>query len=112
VPRIRFREDLVTFTDEEAATRLSGPGPETARLVGWAIQALLGDGTREEGKQYQVFLLSGPEDPDTVRLARPIVNDTVAGSGGPWAWTMGQRYVSLADLTRPDVTVASDLAAE
>jgi hypothetical protein len=72
---------------------------------------LLGDGPREEGKQYQVFLLSGPEDPDTVRLPQPITNDTVAESGRPWAWTMSQRYVSLAGLTRPGVTVTSDLGA-
>ncbi len=61
---------------------------------------LLADGTREEGKQYQVFLLSGPEDRDTIRLAQPITNDTLTASGRPWAWTMGQRYVSLAGLTR------------
>ncbi len=109
VPRIRYREDLVTFTRQEAAARQAGS--DTDRLVGEAIEMLLADGPREEGKQYQVFLLAGPEDPDTVHLARPIANDTVAESGRPWAWTMGQRYASLADLTRPGVTVTSDLAA-
>ncbi len=44
-------------------------------------------------------------------LAQPITNDTVAESGRPWAWTMGQRYLSLAGLTRPGVTVTSDLRA-
>jgi nucleotide-binding universal stress UspA family protein len=107
VPLIRYREDLVTFTREEAAARQAES--EIDRLVGEVIQTLLGDGPREEGKQYQVFLLSGPEDLDTVRLAQPITNDTVAESGRPWAWTMGQRYVSLAGLTRPGVTVTSDL---
>lgn len=109
VARIRYREDLVTFTREEAAARAAGS--DVDRLVGEVVQALLDDGPREEGKQYQVFLLSGPEDPDTVRLAQPITNDTVAESGRPWAWTMGQRYVSLAGLTRPGVTVTSDLGA-
>jgi hypothetical protein len=108
LPRIRYREDLVTFTREEAAARKEGS--EIDRLVGEVIQTLLGDGPREEGKQYQVFVLSGPEDPETVRLAQPIANDTVAESGRPWAWTMGQRYVSLAGLTRPGVTVTSGLA--
>jgi hypothetical protein len=73
------------------------------------IVALLKDGTREEGKQYQVFLLSGPEDPDTVRLAQPIATDTVTASGRPWAWTMHQRYASLANLTHPGVAVTTDL---
>ncbi len=110
VPRIRYREDSVTFTHEEAAAR--DRGSATDRLVGEVIRTLLADGPREEGKQYQVFLLSGPEDPDTVRLARPIANDTVAESGRPWAWTIGQRYVSLADLTRPGVALTSDLGAQ
>jgi hypothetical protein len=107
LPRIRYREDLVTFTREEAAARQVGS--DTDRLVGQVIETLLDDGPREEGKQYQVFLLSGPEDPDTVRLTQPITNDTVTESGRPWAWTMGQRYVSLAELTRSGVTVTSQL---
>jgi hypothetical protein len=109
LPRIRYREDLVTFTHEEAAARQAGS--DIDRLVGEVIETLLGNGPREEGKQYQVFLLSGPEDSDTVRLAQPITNDIVAESGRPWAWTMGQRYVSLAGLTRPGVTVTSELSA-
>jgi hypothetical protein len=109
LPRIRYQEDLVTFTREDAATRQAGS--DIDRLVGEVIDILLDDGPREEGKQYQVFLLSGPEDSDTVRLAQPITNDTVTGSGRPWAWTMSQRYVSLTDLTRQGVTVTSDLSA-
>jgi hypothetical protein len=109
VPRIRYREDLVTFSHEEAGARRTGSNSD--RMISEVIQALLDDGTREEGKQYQVFLLSWPEDPDTVRLAQSIANDTVTESGRPWAWTMNQRYVSLATLTRPGVTVTSDLGA-
>jgi hypothetical protein len=109
VASIRHQEDLVTFSRQEAASRRSGS--ETDRQVGEVIELLLADGPREEGEQYQVFLLSGPEDPDTIRLDRPITNDTVTESGRPWAWTLNQRYVSLTDLTRPGVTVTSQLAA-
>jgi len=109
VPRIRYREDLVNFTEKEAAARATGSA--TDRLISEVIEVLLADGTREEGKQYQVFMLSGPKDRDTVRLAQPITNDTLTASGRPWAWTMGQRYVSLAGLTRRGVTATSDLAA-
>lgn len=109
VPRIRNREDLITFSHEAAALRKGGS--DVDRLIGDVIEDDLAEGTREEGKQYQVFLLSQPDDPDTVRLAQPIANDTVAESGRPWAWTMGQRYVSLAGLTRPGVAVTSDLAS-
>lgn len=56
-----------------------------------------------------VFLLSGPRDPETVVLEAPVVNETVATSGRPWAGTMGQRYVSLAALRRPGVRTTSDL---
>jgi hypothetical protein len=38
-------------------------------VVAWPMSCL-----REEGRQYQVFLRSGPEDPDTVRLAQPITS--------------------------------------
>ena len=107
--RIRYKEDLVVFTLDEAAARHSGS--ETDRLIGAAIEADLLAGTREDGKPYQVFLLSAWDDPDTVQLPHPIRNDTVAESGRGWAWTMSQRYVSLADLTRPGVSVTSDLGA-
>jgi hypothetical protein len=108
VARIRYREDLVSFTHEEATARLGGS--ESDRKVGTVIKADLQAGTREEGKQQQVFLLSGPDDPDTIRLPQPIVNDTIAESGRSWAWTMGQRYASLTNLTRSGISVTSDLA--
>jgi hypothetical protein len=110
LPRIRYREDLVTFSHQEATSRRSGSGVD--RQIGEVIELLLADGPRMEGEQYQVFLLSGPEDPDTVRLDRPIMNDTVTESGRPWPWVLGQRYASLADLTRPGVTVTSQLGAQ
>jgi hypothetical protein len=109
VPRIRHREDLIAFTHETAIARKGGS--DTDRLIGDAIETDLAVGTREEGKQYQVFLLSQSDDADTVRLTQPIVNDTVAESGRPTAWTRGQRYASLAGLTRPGMAVTSDLAS-
>jgi len=107
VPRILYREDLVPFTAEEAAARKAGS--KTDQLIGQIIERDLTLGPRNTEEQYQVFLLSAPENPDTIRLRQPIINDTLAESGRKWAWTMGQRYVSLADLTRPGVTVTSDL---
>jgi hypothetical protein len=40
-----------------------GPFTEGPGLISAVIEMLLADGPREEGKQYQIFLLSGPEDP-------------------------------------------------
>jgi hypothetical protein len=110
VPRIRHREDYVLFTLDEAASRKTGSG--TDQLIGNAIETALTDGTREPDARYQVFLLSEPQDPATIRLLNPVANDTVSASGKPWAWTIGQRYVSLADLTRPGITVTSNLATK
>lgn len=110
VPKIRYRQDLVTFSHDEVAARQAGS--DVDRDIGAAIEVDLKEGTREEGKQYQVFLLSAPEhDPETVHLDRPIENDTRTDSGRPWAWTFGQRYASLDGLTRPGVAVTSDLVA-
>ncbi len=107
VARIRHRADHVTFTRQEAA-RLRA-GSEIDRQVADVIEASLTERSREEGQQYQVFLLSRDDEPDTVKLSQAIVNDTLTESGRPWAWTLQQRYVSLAGLTAPGVTVTSDL---
>jgi hypothetical protein len=110
VPSILYRESSVPFTYDEATQRLAAPSPHPQ--LGKLIAEMLESGTREEGKLYQVFLLSPPDDAATVRLANTITNDTVAASGRRWAWTMGQRYVSLEDLSRPGVRVTSELAAD
>lgn len=110
VARIRYREDYVLFTLEEAAVRRTES--ETNQVIGGIIEAALEDGRREPEARYQVFLLSGSQDPDTVHLLQAIVNDTTSSSGRPWAWTMGQRYVSLANLMRPGISVTSDLATK
>ena len=101
---------MVPFTQEAAVARKSGS--DTDRLIAEIIETDLANGTREEGREYQIFLLSSPDDPDTERLARPIVNDTKAESGRTWAWTMGQRYVSLIGLKRPGVSFTSHLASD
>lgn len=74
------------------------------------IAATLRAGARPEGTPGDVFLLSGPNDPDTVHLPRRILNDTKsARSGRPCAWVQGQRYVSMTALTQPGVEFTSDL---
>jgi hypothetical protein len=66
-------------------------------------------GARTEGSEYGVFILSAFDDQATVKLGSPIANDTAAKSGRAWAWTMGERYTSLARLTSPGVTKTSHL---
>lgn len=108
VPRIEYREDDVAFTAAEAARRTARSGPDGR--IGELITTLVADGPRhQDNDTYQVFLLSAVDGRDTIHLDAAITNDTVAASGRPWAWTMGQRYVSLARLTAPGVAVTSDL---
>jgi hypothetical protein len=107
VPRILRRADPVPFTVEEIERRRAGDVLD--QRVAGAIEALLSTGARQEGSEYGVFVLSEPEASETVRLEAPIGNDTTAASGRPWAWTMGQRYVSLSRLTRSGNKLTSDL---
>jgi hypothetical protein len=109
IPRILYREDGVTFSQQEADDRAAS-GDEHDRRMAEVIRFLLAHSTRTEGHAYQVFLLSSPEDSATVTLPNPIVNTTKAASGRSWAWTLGQRYTSLASLLKHPATT-TDLDA-
>jgi hypothetical protein len=107
-PLIRHVADHVTFTPEEVTSRKSGT--ERDQLIGQVIESTLAKGTREEEQQYQIFLLSGQDDAQTIKLPEPIINNAVSASGRPSAWVQGQRYTSLAKLTADNVRVTGDLA--
>ena len=104
VARIIRHFPTVTFGAEEAIRLRDRGEVELADLVERALQI----GAHVEGEAYGVFLLSAADAPDTVRLAAPIVNDTVTATGKTWAWTLGQRYTSL-DRLRSGTTVTSGL---
>lgn len=107
IARIQARESRVLFTYAEAQRRSaqSENGARIGEVIRWALDT----GAREEGEEYMVLLLSGSEDDATVRLEAPIVNDKVASTGRPWAWTMNQAYTSLTALTQQGVFRTSDL---
>lgn len=104
VPRIRAHHPSVLFTMEEAERLRQSGDTEVADL----IERLLAANERTDGEAYGVVLLSPPDDPDTVTLPGPILNDTVSATGRPWAWTLGQRYTSIDRLTS-GAKVTSDL---
>ena len=85
--------------------RRQPPAAQGRKLTSWwarVIAASLRAGAWQEGTRGQVFLLSGADDPETIRLARPILNDTVsARSGKTVAWTQAQRYLHLSALLAP-----------
>jgi hypothetical protein len=107
VPRILHREDAVPFSTEEAERRRNG-GPTDQRIAE-LIDELVSNGSRQPSESYQMFLLSPAEDAETLNLDGPVINDTLASSGRPWAWTLQQRYVSSSQLTSPGVRRTSDL---
>lgn len=77
-----------------------------AGRVGAVIDALVDRALRQDGRQYKVMLLTGPEDPETIRLAAPVVNDLTSEAGRVIAFTQGQRYVSLSRLKSAKTTSA------
>jgi hypothetical protein len=88
VPRIVEKHEAVEFRH----------GAYKGRL-GAVVDMLLDRGTRQEGSQYKVLLLTPPDHDDTIRLEAPVQNDlTSQDTGRPIAFTQGQRYVSLARL--------------
>jgi hypothetical protein len=99
--------DDIGFTEVEA-TRLDASTDPIELRVADAIRASLTTGRREEGN-HEVFILSRADDDRTLKLAQPIVNATTDYEGKPFAWTMNQRYTSIAALRKPGTTTTVDL---
>ena len=74
--------------------------------MGDVVNALLDAGLRVPADEHKVLVLSAPDDPRTVRLHSPIVNDLHVASGRVTAFTQGQRYVRLEHLTKATRTSA------
>lgn len=105
--RVRAREDAILFTAENAAALREAAQAELADV----IERTLSAEPDRDGREWQVFLLSGPRDPETTKLATPITNTTVA-NGRPWAWTLGQRYARSDHLKAGYPTTSALDAAE
>ena len=105
IPKIRARYPSIVFSEaagEDAAHSRGRDAGRRRREGRWSR------GTRSDGESYGVFVLSGRDDPDTVRLEIPIENDTRTESGRSWAWTLSQRYTSL-DRLRSGARCTSEL---
>jgi len=104
------RPEPITF-DLDTVKELRGGTAIDQRIAVDAIEASLDGGVRSAGQPYRVFVLSQPNDDETVTLALPITNTTKAASGRTWAWTMSQRYTRLSALTKPGITTTTELEA-
>jgi hypothetical protein len=64
------------------------------------------------GAELKVFFLSSPSSPDTIKLTQDIKNDLRNAAGRPYAFTQGQRYVSLSALKKNPATTTELLKKE
>ncbi len=101
------RPQPLTFDDDAVKELQAGDAIE--RRIASAIEVSLAGGTRSAGQPYRVFVLSHPDDDETVTLTAAITNTTKAASGRAFAWTMGQRYTRLSALTKPGITTTTEL---
>ena len=111
IAAIEYTEDAVAITLAEADKR-SRSEFAIIRRTAEVIRAHLNTGAATDGDLHKVILLSAPSDAESVLLPQPVRNDTVAASGRTWAWTLGQRYVRLADLARSTRTSELELQSD
>ena len=104
-PQIRRRWAEIAF-DAPTAAGLGASADADDRRLGALIADWLARARVEAGEQLQVFLLSGPDDPDTLILPAPIAH------AGPGAWTQGQRYLRSAALDPSPATTDQLAEAE
>jgi hypothetical protein len=107
VPRIVDRVLHVTLSSQGVAAQ---PGlTDSTRQLLHSLVGQLERGRRELlGTSHQVFLLSGPHDRATIKLASEIGNDLKTSSGRTIPFARSQRYVSLTRL-QGGVSHTSDL---
>jgi hypothetical protein len=109
-PMILGRRDHVAFTYETSRKlQLSGDPFDAAYAA--IIEHLIADG--RDDNPAQIFFLTPPGHPLTLKIPQPIANTEHSHAGGSIAWTQGHRYVrESAILASPKTTdELSDLQA-
>lgn len=96
VPRIRARRENVQISAYSAGALSASPDTIDQR-IGALVKKLLADGRREEGTASQIFLLTGYDDEETLKLRKPVFNTSLDHRGNTCAWTYAQRY-TFADI--------------
>ena len=92
LPSVRVRRDGVTFSQDELARLRTSSSPEDLEIAD-LVAVLLQETSRNEGEQFQVFLLTKSKDPQTLKLKHAIQNTKKSARGSGTAWTQKQRYV-------------------
>ena len=108
IAKITARRDNIVF-EEKVAKALGESKDLVDQTIGCLISTMLRAGDRVDGEPYQVFLLTPPDDPETLQLLHPIRNTKTDRNGRPWAWTMSQAYTNTEALRAgPETTTELD----
>ena len=97
ISRVRHKFTAVQFTPEQVVILSKSSDPLDARLgevIAWRLETR----STQLGESFDVYILSGPSDPETVLLSSPLVHDARG------AWTQKQRYTSVARLKNANTT--------
>ncbi len=97
IPKILIRMMDVEWTEAEAA-RLVASANSDDHTVGELMRRVMAEPTGRDEASYQIIVLSGPDDAETIRLAAPLEHR------GPSAWAQGQRYASSERMKRAEST--------
>jgi hypothetical protein len=105
IPRVLEAVETVKLSEDCVNGKVGLSEQTRARLLDLIRRLRAGGCTGDPGKEKKVVFLSSPNAPETIDIGGEIPNDCVTRTGKPWAFTVGQRYVSLARLrSRPGGT--------
>lgn len=85
---LRRDEEIQALTDPALKERVEGLREKVSELQQW----------HEFGDHFRIMFLSGPEDAETVKLEKPVVNDEKYKNGKTAPFALGTRYVTLESL--------------
>ena len=85
--------------DESLIERLTASTNTTDQKLAEYMSAELESGRRAPGDTRQVFLLTEPDDPETLSLPTPIKNTKLSPKGRPMAWVVRHKLTWKHALT-------------
>lgn len=98
IPKVLARHDDLVF-DESLIERLTASTNSTDQKLAEYMSAELESGRRAPGDTRQVFLLTAPDDPETLSLTTPIKNTKLSPKGRPMAWVVRHKLTWKHALT-------------
>ncbi len=99
MPRIQHVVDDVEMT-EQGIDALEADGGPVGRSLAERLRGILVSRPERHGQTNKVFLLSLPDESETLCLPAAIPNDLTGKSGKRVAFTMGQRYAATERLVQ------------